>query len=706
MAQPTRESTRRGTPPDLWSRLDALARNLWWTWNPDPQRLFAALDPPAWEATNHNPLAVIAGLPPHRRAALADDRPVQALLGACEKQLRGYLRARPWFRKQFTGPRSRLRVAYFCAEFALHESLPQYAGGLGVLAGDHLKSASDLGVPLVGVGLLYRNGYYEQAFDADGATRVTYPQLDFDRLPIRDTGQSIAVPMGRRDVHAKIWEVRVGRVTLYLLDTDLPDNRPADRAITAHLYGGDQETRIQQEMLLGIGGYRALVALGQRPTVCHLNEGHAALCGIERLREFRGRGMSFDRAVERVRQSTVFTTHTPVPAGHDRFPPDVLYRYLRPIADELGLPRADLLALGRVRPADRGEPFCMTVLALKLAERCNGVSKLHGAVSREMWMDAYGKSRPRDVPITHITNGVHTATWLAPEMRPLVVKHLRPDWDTPTPNDTPWSRADRIPPDALWRTRQLLRRKLVLFIRQRLRQQVQRRCGDLTALRDVLATFDEGALTIGFARRFATYKRAPLIFRDRRRLAAIMNDADRPVQLVFAGKAHPADRDGQAFAQEIYRRAHRDGFRGRVVLLENYDMHVGRMLTAGCDVWLNNPLRPQEASGTSGMKPPLHGGLNCSILDGWWPEAYNRRNGWAIGDGTEASNRAAQDRHDANAIYDLLESEIVPQFYDRTKQGLPNKWIRRMVASMQTVGDAFNTHRMVGEYVELYAPGD
>lgn len=699
-AKQTRRTTERG---DIFARTDALARNLWWTWNPDAQRLFAGLDPVLWEATNHNPLRTLAQLSPERRETLAGDSDFVALLRGCERELGDYLRTRTWFQRSARSRRKRVRVAYFCAEFALHESLPIYSGGLGVLAGDHLKSASDLGIPLVGIGLLYRCGYYRQELRRDGSTRVVYPRQDFNELPITDTKGAISVPVGRRQVLAKIWRAQVGRVPLFLLDTDLPENTPRDRAITERLYGGDQEMRIRQEILLGVGGVLALQAMNTRSSVFHLNEGHAAFCNLERLRQLRQSGRTFERAIEQIRASSVFTTHTPVPAGHDRFPPNLLMKYFGPQLDALRISRDDLLALGRENPGDRREPFCMTVLALRTSARCNGVAKIHGQVSREMWTGVYGTRHPGRVPITHVTNGVHSATWLSPLMRPLYDRYLKPRWFGASPGDDCWRRADRIPPEELWHTRTLLRRQLVQFIRQRLREQIQRRCEPIEELIAALETFDENTLTLGFARRFATYKRAPLIFRNPRRLAAIVNDPRRPVQLVFAGKAHPADAEGQKFAQQVYQQARKAGFRGRVVLIEDYDMHVGRMLTSGVDVWLNNPLRPQEASGTSGMKPPLHGGLNCSIPDGWWPEAYNGRNGWRIGDGTQARTRAAQDRLDADALYSLLEQEIAPLFYERNARGIPSRWIRAMIASMKTVCGQFNTHRMLAEYLELYA---
>ncbi len=694
----------------VWARVDALAHNLWWTWNPDPQRLFAALDPAVWETSDHNPIAVLANLSPERREALLETPAFVALLRDCERQGAKYLGAKTWFQRTATPQQKRLRVAYFCAEFGLHECLPQYAGGLGILAGDHLKTASDLGIPLVGVGLLYRSGYYRQELRRDGTTRVLYPRYDFDRLAITDTGRVVRVPVGGREIAAKIWRAQVGRVPLYLLDTDVPGNTLRDRAITERLYSGDQETRIRQEIVLGVGGVRALAALGVRATVFHLNEGHAAFCSLERLRQLRRQGLSVPRAVERVRSSSVFTTHTPVPAGHDRFPPRLMRRYLGPLLDDTDMTLAEWLGLGREDPRDRHEPFCMTVLALRLSGRCNGVSRIHGEVSRQVWMRVYDTDRARRVPIGHITNGIHSATWLAPAMRPLYERYLKPRWVAPAPAEDGWQRADRIPPAELWAVRNRLRRQLVQFIRQRFVQQAQRRCAPAAELAAALEMFDENALTIGFARRFATYKRALLIFRDLPRLARILGDRQRPVQLVFAGKAHPADREGQRVAQQVYRYAQQAGLRDRVVVLENYDMHVARMLTAGCDVWLNNPVPPQEASGTSGMKPPLHGGLNCSILDGWWAEAYNGRNGWAIDEGARRDSRtstprtrARQDREHAAALYRLLGEEIVPLFYDRGRDGLPRQWIRRMAASMKTVCGQFNTNRMLAEYLALYS---
>jgi starch phosphorylase len=693
---------RHAAPSKSLQRLRNLALNLHWTWSPDAQNLFASLDPALWRATHRNPVRTMNLLPPERRESLDADDAFLKHLARCERDLERYLGAHTWFdRARRKAAKGDPLVAYLCMEFAVHECLPIYSGGLGVLAGDHVKSASDLGLPFVAVGLLYRNGYYTQRLSADGSTRVIYPQVDFDELPIERTGKSVDVPIGRAKVRADIWRAQVGRCPIYLLDTDFAPNKPADRALTRHLYGGDREYRIRQEVLLGVGGVLALRALGLAPTVFHLNEGHAAFCTLVRLREWRRRGMSLEQAQERVRRTTVFTTHTPVPAGNDRFDPRLTMKYLAPLANEIGLSRDALLGLGREEPSNRNEDFCMTVLALKLAAHRNGVASLHGETSRRMWLKTFDAADPADVPIGHVTNGIHSETWLAPDMRPLYDKYLKPKWVGAGPDDDWWRNVDRIPPEALWAARNMLRARLIRFIRNRLVDQIVRRQGSLEEIARAHEVFNDGALTIGFARRFATYKRAPLIFRDAARLAKIVNDPKRPVQLVFAGKAHPQDQGGQQFAQQIFRHARESRFAGHVIILEDYDMELGRMLTSGADVWLNNPLRPQEASGTSGMKPPLHGGVNCSILDGWWPEAYDGTNGWAI-NGKQFKEQPKQDKYDAEQLYRLLETQIVPAFYERDRAGVPRKWVALMAASMKTVCGRFNTHRMVGEYWEKY----
>lgn len=693
--------------PDILARVRSLAMNLWWSWNHDTQRLFSSLDPKLFEATGHDPLKTLHLLAPERRDALARDPRFADHVADCEKQLNAYLRTRTWFDKTQRG--KKISIAYFCAEYAVHESFPQYSGGLGVLAGDHVKSASDLGLPFTGIGLLYRNGFYTHEFNADGSTRVTYPQLDFTLCPITDTKKLITVPMAGRSIKARIWRQTVGRVSIYLLDTDIAQNNPTDRALTRHLYGGDREYRIRQEILLGVGGVIALDALGIKPTVYHLNEGHAAFCALERQRRFIASGLSFDNAMRKVRATTVFTTHTPVPAGNDRFAPKLALKYIGHYAKALRINDQQLLAAGREEPHNKGEEFCMTVLALRLAKHCNGVAALHGDTSRKMWTKVFNTTNPQDVPIGAITNGVHTQTWLAEEMAPLYDRYLKPQWLGAGPKQSWWKNASRIPDADLWATRSLLRTKLIDFVRNRLVEQLVKEhqpASKIIAARGVLSP---DALTIGFARRFATYKRAPLVFLNPKRLAKILSNPKRPVQMLFAGKAHPADMGGQAYAQEIFQHADSPDFAGRVVLLEGYDMALGRALTSGCDVWLNNPLRPQEASGTSGMKPPLHGGLNCSIPDGWWPEAANGINGWTIAPRTgplrEFKSRAQQDRYDADRIYDILENQIATDFYHRDRSGLPRQWLQRMKNSITTVGAEFNTHRMVGEYFsKFYEP--
>lgn len=687
----------------VFDRVDGLARNLWWTWNPDAQRLFESMDPPLWVATRRNPIRTLKLLSPERRSWVARDPAFAGHLHRVEKSLAAYIASRTWFQRRHGRAAKNMLVAYFCAEYAIHECLQQYSGGLGVLAGDHIKSASDLGLPLVGIGLLYRAGYYTQEFAVDGSTRVIYPEIDFADLPITYTGKSIVLRIGKRQVCARIWKQTVGRTAIYLLDTDVSSNHPDDRALTKHLYGGDREYRIRQEILLGVGGVLALEALGLRASVFHMNEGHAAFAAMERVRQLHAAGHELTDAINAVRESSVFTTHTPVPAGNDRFDRKLTLKYIGHYAKALGISTEELLGIGREDPRDRNEDFCMTVLALNLSRHCNGVAALHGDTSRRMWTKVYGL-RPEQhaqVPIGHITNGIHSQTWLAPEIYPLYEKYLKPKWNAAGPHEDWWKHVNRIPDGELWAARNMLRARLIQFIRQRLADQINRAHGDVRMLAAAWETFDPDALTIGFARRFATYKRAPLIFRDARRLSAILNNIRRPVQIVFAGKAHPADVGGQKFAQEIYRHAYEQQFIGKVVILEDYDMHVGRMLTSGVDVWLNNPLRPQEASGTSGMKPPLHGGVNLSILDGWWPEAFNKRNGWAIG-GRQFADQKKQDAYDAASLYELLETQVVPRFYTRDKSGLPRQWIAMMKESMRTVCAPFSTSRMVGEYTEKY----
>ena len=696
MAKP-RPLPRISDPFGTLESLRTLSRDCWFSWNEVAQRPFAALDPVLWEATKHSPAGVLAGIDPSvLESKLADERFRKLASDACDAH-RAYRETVPWFEERHGAEFPGLRIAYFSSEFAIHESMQQYAGGLGVLAGDHLKSASDLGVPLVGVGILYRQGYYLQELRGDGSTRVLHPRYDFERWPLVDTRVRVECPIGGHAVRARVWRLQVGRVPLYLLDSDIPENRKRDRMLTQALYQGEPELRMRQQVLLGVGGILALAKLKERATVFHLNEGHAAFAGLKRLSMLVARGRSLEEAIEVVRRTTVFTTHTPVPAGHDRYDVEMCWKALRRPLRNAGFTQESFADFGREHPGSG--PICMTVLALRMAERVNGVSKLHGRVSREMWTGVLG--RPVDeVPIGSVTNGVHVPTWMAPEARSFWRRTVGIELGRSAPDANPWAAAAGVGYADFWAMRRALRHRLVEFVRRRLhRQAMARGEGPL----DLLCTgeaFRDDALTIGFARRFATYKRAPLIFHDVERVLRILTSRDRPVQVVFAGKAHPKDMGGQEFAQMIWRFAHDAGFQGRVALIEEYDMEVGRMLTSGCDVWLNNPLRPYEASGTSGMKPPLHGGINLSVLDGWWPESYDGTNGWAIGDGSENPDNEVQNAKDADSLYRLLEEEVVPEFYDLGPSGLPERWIRRALRSVATVPPVFNTDRMVGEYCE------
>lgn len=688
------------TPKALQKRIHALALDLRWTWCPDAQTLFAAIDPLQWEATNHAPLETLRRVPEARLEACAQDPKFVSLLEAAEKANEAYYGAKTWFERSMAKEAPGLKVAYFCSEFAIHESLQQYSGGLGVLAGDHVKSASDLGVPFVGVGLLYRHGYYIQELRDDGTTRVLYPKVNFGDLPIVDTGKEIECPLGGKLVRAKIWKQQVGRVALYLLDADIDGEPKAHRELTEGLYKGEPDLRLRQQVLLGVGGILALAAVKEKPTVIHLNEGHAAFASVERVRGLMAKGRTFEKALAEVKASTVFTTHTPVPAGHDRYGAKDVGKYLKTHLKALGLSAEKFADMAREVPGDKKEPFCMTVLGLNTAHKVNGVAELHGKISREMWMKVYGAASADEVPIGHVTNGVHARTWLAPEADAMYAKYIKPKWNSMGPGDNPWKNAEKIPLEVLWELRKTLRARLVHFTRTRLARQAERRGDGTAAVAEAWRMLDEDALTLGFARRFATYKRAPLIFKEAKRLSALLNHEDRPVQLIFAGKAHPRDEGGQELAKIIYEETKKAGFRGRVALIEEYDMQVGRMLTSGCDVWLNNPVRPNEASGTSGMKPPLHGGLNASILDGWWPEGYDGKNGWVIGDESEFESREKQDTYDARALVEVLEKDLVPLFYTRDKDGLPQEWLERARHSLVSIPGQFNTHRMVGDYVK------
>ncbi len=697
--------------PDRLRPLQTLAYNLWWSWNADAVGLFRRVNPDLFEALDHSPIRLLGATEQSRFEQLEHDEGFLAHMDRVAAALDHYLKARTWFQETH-GTDSDLRIAYFSAEFGIHESVPVYSGGLGILAGDHLKSASDLGLPLTGVGLMYREGYFRQYLNMDGWQQERYPENDFFTLPLSgETGPDgkplvVMVPLPGREVAVRVWHIQVGRITLYLLDANIAQNRPEDRAITAQLYGGDLHTRIQQEIILGIGGIRALRALGKAPTVCHMNEGHAAFTGLERIRvHVQEQGLDFATALEAVKAGTCFTTHTPVPAGNDAFPAPMIENYLGEYATNLGADHKTFLALGRQNPDDDQELFSMTVLALKTANVSNGVSRLHGSVSRKMWHELWPELPAAEVPITSITNGVHTQSWLAPEVAQLYDRYLGIQWEARPTDFAIWKRVEHIPDGELWRTHERGRERLVALARTRLKAQLKRRGSPPSEVDAADEVLDPDALTIGFARRFATYKRGDLVFRNAERLAALLNNKDRPVQLIFAGKAHPQDRGGKELIQRVVQQARRPEFRKRVVFVEDYDMNVARHLVQGVDVWLNNPRRPLEASGTSGMKICGNGGLNCSILDGWWVEGYDGDNGWAIGAGEEYTDLAYQDEVESRALLDLIEQDIIPMFYKRDAGGLPREWIRRMKRSITSLVPVFNTNRMVEQYTErCYVP--
>jgi starch phosphorylase len=708
--KPIRTFTIVPSLPAPLERLRDLAYNVRWAWSHETIELFRRLDSDLWEATQHNPVLMLGTIDQGQLAAAATDVGFLAHLERVSQDLDAYMTSESdWFRRTHGAVEGPL-VAYFSAEFGVTECLSIFAGGLGALAGDHLKSASDLGVPLIGVGLLYQQGYLRQYLNEAGWQQEAYEDNDFHNLPLNPERQTDGMPLSievsypGRQVTAQVWRVQVGRVALFLLDTNVLANRLEDRDITYQLYGGDLEMRIEQEIMLGIGGYRVLEALGLEPTVYHMNEGHAAFLALERVhRLMENHGLSFAEAREAASASLVFTTHTPVAAGHDYFPPNLMERYFSDYARSLGLSFNDFLTLGQQNPADHSENFCMTVLALRMAARSNGVAQLHGEVSRRMWQGLWPGVPESEIPIVHITNGVHFQSWISRDMKELYDRYLGPRWREEPADQSVWKRAEHIAAEELWRTHERRRERLVAFARRRLRAQLERRGASQTAVEAADEVLDPEALTIGFARRFAPYKRATLLLRDPERLAHILNDPHRPVQVIFAGKAHPRNDPGKELIQQIIVLARQERFRRQVVFLEDYDMSVARYLVQGADVWLNTPLRPREASGTSGMKATANGVLNLSVLDGWWDEAYRPEVGWAIGRGETYDDRDYQDQVEAEALYDLLERDVVPLFYDRGGvNGLPRRWIARMKASIGTLCHFFNTHRMVQDYTERF----
>ncbi len=688
------------------SQLETLAHNLWWAWDPPAQNLFEALAPQVWRDSNHNAIAVLRSVSRDELNARLKESNLSNLVDEVLSEFHQYLKRDKTWGLAHAPELLKNPVAYFSPEFAIHECLPIYSGGLGILSGDHLKSASDLGLGLVGIGLFYRQGYFQQSITIDGTQQEHYPENITDRLPVTLVTNKNGVPVlslieiGHSIVKLYAWQLTVGRNTIYLLDSNHPDNEEHYRELTARTYGGDITTRICQEIVIGIGGVRLLRQLGISPSVYHLNEGHSAFLLFELIRERMLGGQNFDDAAGWVRNHAVFTTHTPVPAGHDRFTAELMRFTLGSYADISGISIEKMMQMGRVHPSDEKESFCMTVLALKHSRSCNAVSELHGHVSRNMWKELYPGKAPSDIPIIHITNGVHILSWMQHRTREFWRKFLGHDWETHIMQADFWGRiADPqfISDEEIWALRYGLRRDLVEFSRRRLRIQ-DRRNGGPARIYDTFLSVD--ALTIGFARRFAGYKRPGLIFSDLDKIIRLCNDVDRPVQFIFSGKAHPKDDIGKAAVKRIVELTKHSQLFGKVAFLENYDMNVARHLISGCDIWLNNPRRPLEASGTSGQKTAIHGGLHLSIMDGWWREAYDTTNGFSIGTDTSVDDIHEQDKVDESNLYSTLTERILPAYFDRDDDGIPRTWIQRIRRSMQTLIPQFNTDRMVAEYYE------
>ena len=698
--------------PKEVGRLRDLAYNLWWTWTPHTRRMFSHIQPGLW-AIYRNPVELLINIDPHHWETLLEDDVFLTMYKSVLREFDTYMKSVPtsWFAKNYPdyqgGP-----FVYFSTEFGFHESLRVYSGGLGVLSGDHCKSASNLGLPFIGVGPLYKHGYFEQEVEPDGRQQHFYPAYDFSRLPILpllgDDGRqlTVSVPFPDRKIYVRVWLAQVGRVPVLLLDTDTTKNEPADRPITGQLYVSGREMRICQEIVIGMGGVRTLQALGIEPACWHMNEGHCAFLGFERIRGYVKNGLSFADACKEVAKNSLFTTHTPVPAGNEAFDVDLIRKYFKKFSAEIGLKLDQLVDLGMSYPSRGHQPFSLTVMAINLSSYCNGVSQLHAKVSNEMWKHVFKGVKPQDEPIKGITNGIHTQTWLGYQMSDLFDKYLTPVWRENLMDEMFWKRGvANIPDKELWDVHNLQKENLIRFTRGRVRAQLARHGCSPDELRGVDELLNPEALTIGFARRFATYKRADLLFRDFERLREILKDDDKPVQIIFAGKAHPADKPGQELIRRIFDVSRNSDLRGHIVFVENYNMRVARMLVQGVDVWLNNPRRPHEASGTSGMKSPINGGINFSIADGWWCEVQNPDAGWTIGNGQEYDNPDMQDYEDSESLYGILEDKIVPRYYKRDADDLPREWIKMMKASLATVTPRFSTARMVRDYTtQAYMP--
>ncbi|MCF7956081.1 MAG: alpha-glucan family phosphorylase [Phycisphaerae bacterium] len=703
-----RTFTVKPSLPEELQDLSFIANNLFWTWNSEYTELFTRIDRNLWEQCHHNPVKLLGSVSQARLEDLARNEGFVYQLSQAAEKLKETLAMPTWYDKVYA-KNTRPVIAYFSAEFGIHESVPIYSGGLGMLAGDHLKSASDLGVPLVGIGLMYQKGYFRQYLNTDGWQQEHYIDNDFHNMPIelirKDSERplTVSVQFPGRNIIIQIWKAQVGRVTLYLLDTNVPANTPEDRLITRSLYGGDVETRITQEIILGIGGFKALRTMDIEPTVCHMNEGHAAFMSLERVREMRNaKSMTFEEAAEATKSSNVFTVHTPVAAGSDEFSVELIDKYFGSFYGKLGLNREQFLALGRKDEHNDAEPFKMPVLAIKMSAYRNGVSQLHGEVSQKIWSELWPELPLDEVPIKAVTNGVHAKTWLSSEMNSLYERYLGANWSDEIVDKSIWQNMDQVPDEEIWRIHQRCKERLVAYARKCLRKQLQRRGAFHTELGWADEVLNPEALTIGFARRFATYKRGNLLLRDTQRLIKLLSDSEKPIQFIFAGKAHPKDTAGKEIIRQIVHFAKQNNVCRKIVFLEDYDMDVARYLVQGVDVWLNNPRRPMEASGTSGMKAAINGILNMSTLDGWWCEGYVPEAGWVIGAGEEYDDLGYQDAVESNAIFNLLEKEVVPLFYSRSGDGLPRQWIRSMKNTIKWCAPRFNTSRMVAEYTRKF----
>ena len=698
--------------PKSIEKLGEISENLWWSWNTEFLKIFKEIDIDLWEQCNKNPVKFLRLVDQEKLERASTDPEILRNYRVNVDNFESYMKSRTtWFSKQYPENKDDV-IAYFSAEYGLDETLPIYAGGLGILSGDHLKSASDLGLPIVAIGLLYKNGYFNQKINRNGEQVSEYYNIEMDNLPIKplkdENGEDVIVniKLQKDKLYIKVWKICVGRVNLYLLDTDIPENKEEYRGITLKLYGGDQEMRIRQEMVLGIGGVKVLQELGINPKVYHMNEGHSSFLVLEAIKQtIKQKQVSFDIAKDIVTARTVFTTHTPVPAGNDIFPIELVEKYFDGYWKDLGITKEQFLELG-MKPRDEiKNSFNMGILALKIAGKKNGVSRLHESVSRELFSDVWPDIAPQESPITYVTNGVHTCSWLAPNLKELYNKYLEPYWQDRIYSDETWKKIDKIPDEELWEAHKQRKVKLLKLVRDNVTSRLKNNGVHYETIREIVSGLNPDALTIGFARRFATYKRATLIFKDLERITQILNDTNRPVQIIFAGKAHPADKEGQDLIKYIHEISLMPQFKGKIFLLENYNINVARHLVSGVDVWLNNPRRPMEASGTSGEKASVNGIVNFSILDGWWAEGYNTKNGWSIGTNQEYYSYEEQDLADSESIYRTLEDKIIPAYYNKNEKSISETWIRLMKNSIMSTGGKYSTARMLVDYTEkLYMP--